>query len=150
MQTQLILRCQISSFTISALHLSFFRDFECVDQQMEERADLLEMSEYQHNNTIEEERKLHNNSEEEEKRLRRQFVAISKLCSSDTTSSTTSCPWNRTSDEVVISLFTQPRTKPIFGNQLFYCLKLQPTDQPTYLLTASTRIDTIVLLYIPF
>ena len=107
---------------------------------MEERADLLEMSEYQHNNTIEEERKLHNNSEEEEKRLRRQFVAISKLCSSDTTSSTTSCPWNRTSDEVVISLFTQPRTKLIFGNQLFYCFKLQPT----YLLTASTRIDTIV------
>ena len=39
-------------------------------------------------------------------------------------------------------LFTQPRTKPIFGNQLFYCLKLQPTDQPTDLLTASTRINT--------
>ena len=79
---------------------------------------MLEMSEYQHNNTIEEERKLHNNSEEEEKRLRRQFVAISKLCSSDTTSSTTSCPWNRTSDEVVISLN--------------FSLS-HPTDQPTYL-----------------
>ena len=97
---------------------------------------------HQHNSTIEEEIKLHNNSEEEEKRLRRQFVAISKLCSSDTTSSTTSCPWNRTSDEVVISLFTQPRKPTVL-------LFETTTDRPTDLLTHSIYQDRYCCTY-PF
>ena len=108
---------------------------------MEERADLLEMSEYQHNNTIEEEIKLHNNSEEEEKRLRRQFVAISKLCSSDTTSSTTSCPWNRTSDEVVISLnFSLSQGQNRFWKPTVLLFETT-IDQPTDLLTHSIYQD---------
>ena len=66
---------------------------------MEERVDLMEMGESQHKESMEEERWLHNNSIEEEKRLQSQFVAISKLCTSDVKSF--SMPWDRPTDEVI-------------------------------------------------
>jgi len=50
------------------------------------------------NKSMEEDSKLHNNSVEEEKRLQSQFVAISKLCTSDIKSF--SMPWNTPTDEV--------------------------------------------------
>ena len=68
---------------------------------MEERVDLLEMGESQHKDSIEDDSKLHNNSIEEEKKLKSQFVAISKLCTSDIKSFRISWPWKRPSDEVM-------------------------------------------------
>ena len=68
---------------------------------MEERVDLLEMGESQHKDSIEDESKLHNNSIEEERKLKSQFVAISKLCTSDIKSFSISWPWKRPSDEVI-------------------------------------------------
>ena len=59
----------------------------------------MEMGESLHNESMEEESRLHNNSVEEEKRLQSQFVAISKLCTSDVKSF--SMPWNRPTDEVI-------------------------------------------------
>ena len=66
---------------------------------MEERVDLMDMGESLHKDSMEEESRLHNNSIEEEKRLQSQFVAISKLCTSDVKSF--SMPWNRPTDEVI-------------------------------------------------
>ena len=68
---------------------------------MEERVDLLEMVESQHNESIEDERRLHKDSIEEEKKLKSQFVAISKLCTSNIKSFRISWPWKRASDEVI-------------------------------------------------
>ena len=68
---------------------------------MEERVDLLEMGESQLNESKDEESKLHNNSIEEEKRLKEQFMAISKLCTSDTKSFSISWPWKRPTDKVI-------------------------------------------------
>ena len=72
---------------------------------MEERVDLLEMGESQHNESMEDESKLHNNSIEEEKRLKDQFMAISKLCTSDTKSFSIAWPWNRPTDEVIYPIY---------------------------------------------
>ena len=67
---------------------------------MEERVDLLElMGNTLHKDSMVEDSKLHNNSIEEEKRLQSQFVAISKLCTSDIKSF--SLPWDRPTDEVI-------------------------------------------------
>ena len=67
---------------------------------MEERVDQLEtMGKTLHSKSMEEDSKLHNNSVEEEKRLQSQFVAISKLCTSDVKSF--SMPWDRPTDEVI-------------------------------------------------
>ena len=70
---------------------------------MEENVDLLEMGESQN---MDEESKLHNNSIEEEKRLKEQFMAISKLCTSDTKSFSISWPWKRPTDEVIYPIYT--------------------------------------------
>ena len=66
--------------------------------------DLLEMAEPQQSNSIQDESKLHNNSIEEEKKLKRQFVKISKLCTSDVKSFRISWPWKRRSDEVTFPI----------------------------------------------